>query len=79
VFTKAFWMAAAERVVGTVLVSLATSVAATGSVLGVDWPAALGVAGAVAIGSLAASVGKARVPPTGEPTLVPAGRHAQGE
>ena len=79
-WSKAFWMAAAERVVGTVLVSLATSVAATGSVLGVDWPAALGVAGVVAIGSLAASVGKAKAPigDPGAPTFVSTGRHAQG-
>ena len=75
-WSKTFWMAAAERIVGTVLVSLATSVAATGSVLGVDWPAALGVAGAVAVASLAASVGKARVPPTGEPTLASRARSA---
>jgi hypothetical protein len=75
-------MAAAERVLGAILVSVATAVADAGSVLTVDWPATLGVAGAVAIASLAASVGKAQLPPTGEPTLVPAdttGRHARSE
>lgn len=69
-WSRAFLLAASERVVGTVLVSLATSVAAVGSVLTVDWPTALGVAGAVGLASLAASVGKSFVPPAGNPSLV---------
>ena len=78
-FTRAFWLAAAERVVGTVLVSIAASAAATGNLLDVDWPTALGTAGALALASLAASAGKTRIGEPGTPSLVPAGRHAKPE
>ena len=76
-----FWRLVAERVVGAVLVSLATSVAATGNVLTVPWPTALGVAGAVAVASVAASVAKSPFGPAGSPSLVDdtPGRHALRE
>jgi len=79
VFHKAFWRDAAERLVGAAVASVATSVAATGNLLAVDWPTALGIAGAIAVGSLAASVGKAKAPigDPGAPTLVSTGRHAR--
>ena len=76
-WARAFWLAAGERVVGAVLVSLATSVAATGNLLTVDWPTALGTAGALALAALAASAGKTRIGEPGTPSLVPAGRHAK--
>jgi len=81
VFTKAFWLAAAERIVGAILVSLATSVAATGNVFTVPWLEALGVAGAVAVASVAASVAKSPFGPAGSPSLVDdtPGRHALRE
>lgn len=79
-WSRAFWLSAAERILGAVIVSLATSVAATGNVLTVDWATALGVAGAVAVASLAASAVKAGVPlgPAGTTSLVDdrPGRHA---
>lgn len=77
-FTRTFWLAAAERVVGAVLVSLATTVGTTGNVLTVHWPTALGVAGAVAVASLAASVAKSPIGEAGTPSLVDTtpGRHA---
>ena len=79
--TRAFWLAAAERLVGAVLVSLATAAADAGNVLAMDWPNALGVAGALALASLASSAGKAQIPlgDLGAPTLVPTGKHARPE
>jgi len=77
-WSRAFWLATAERVLGAALVSLATSVAATGNVVTVDWATALGIAGAACVASLAASVGKGFVPPTGTPSLVDTrGGHAR--
>lgn len=78
-WSRAFWLASLERTVGAALVSLATSVAATGNVTTVDWATALGIAGAAAIASLAASFGKGFMPPNGSPSLVanPPGRHAR--
>ena len=69
-WSRAFWLAALERVIGAALVSLATSVAAVGNVAAVDWPTALGVAGAAAVASRAASAVKAPLPPVGNPSLV---------
>lgn len=78
--TRTFWLGVGERVVGAVLVSLATSVAATGNVLTVPWPTTLGVAGAVAVASVGASVAKSPFGPAGSPSLVgdTPGRHARG-
>ena len=81
-WTRAFWLAALERVVGAALISLTTSIGMTGNVLTVDWPTALGVAGALAAASLGASVAKSPFGPAGSPSLVDTappgrpGRHA---
>jgi hypothetical protein len=79
-FSRTFWLAAADRVAGAVLVSLATTVGTTGNLLTVHWPTAFGVAGAVAVASLASSWAKAASPfgPAGSPSLVDdqPGRHA---
>ena len=81
VWTRSFWLAVLERVVGAALASLTTSVAAAGNLAAVDWPTALGVAGAVALASLGASVAKSPFGPAGSPSLVDTtdspGRHAR--
>lgn len=74
---RTFWLSALERLLGAVLVSIATAAADAGNVLDVDWPSALGIAGAIALGSLAASVAKAPIGDPGTPSLVPTGRHTR--
>ena len=60
IWTKQFWLGAAERAIKTVAQSLVAvlGVAGTG-LLTVDWIAALSVAGAAGLASLLTSIGSA--------------------
>ena len=75
-WTKRFWLGAAERAIKTVAQSLVAvlGVAGTG-LLTVDWVAALSVAGAAGLASLLTSIGSAEhvAGPQPDPT------HADGQ
>ena len=60
IWTKQFWVGAAERAIKTIAQSLVAvlGVAGTG-LLTVDWVAALSVAGAAGLASLLTSIGSA--------------------
>lgn len=60
IWTKKFWLGAAERAIKTIAQSLVAvlGVAGTG-LLTVDWVAALSVAGAAGLASLLTSIGSA--------------------
>lgn len=75
-WTKQFWLGAAERAIKTIAQSLAAVLAVSGiGLLTVDWVAALSVAGAAGLASLLTSIGSAEhvAGPRPEPT------HADGQ
>lgn len=66
-FTRVFWLAAGERAVKTVAQTLVAviGVDAATSIVDLDWPYALGVAGTAGVLSLLTSVASAGIGGTG--------------
>jgi hypothetical protein len=72
-FTRAFWIRAAERALRTFAQAFAAA-ALLGepgaSVLRLDWAAAAGLAAAATLGSILTSIGSAPISPAGSPSVV---------
>lgn len=69
-FTKKFWLQAAERAVKTFAQALAGMLAAAATLEAVDWVVALSGAGLAALLSVLMSLGSLPVGPDGSPSLV---------
>lgn len=83
-YSRAFWLSTAERVLWTFVQALVGAGAADGvlDIVQMDWRSALGIAGFAALTCFAKCLGAALIPPQGSPaTLVsdPGGRHRRPE
>ena len=76
VWSRSFWVDAAERAGKTAAQTLLALWAGDGvNLLHVDWPTSLGLAGTAAVLSVLTSVASAGIGDAGTPSLVSSGRH----
>lgn len=78
-WSKIFWLDAADRALRTFAQTLGATVTVGDAIYHVDWTAGLGIAATAAIASLLTSVATSKVGETGTAAIVAPGAHAGGE
>lgn len=78
-WTKIFWIDAADRALRTFAQALLATITVGDAIYHVDWTAGLGIAATAAIASLLTSVATSKVGETGTAAIITPNTHAGGE
>lgn len=78
-WTKIFWIDAADRAIRTFAQALLATITVGDAVYHVDWAAGLGIAATAAIASLLTSVATSKVGDAGTAAIVAPNAHTGGE